>query len=302
MNAKKIFAECREAFTSYRESITEALRNYKSGLAEAKEAAAQYKDETAELARRKGRLLSEARSKIATADKVFSDRLTVRIVPLLREALSEYVTAKPSAQVLDTLRVYREFGLEMSRTEIDSLLVAADGNFTALRALASVAKDSGFTVSVPTVEGFAGDIAAIDKLARTPVQWAPSSYLDAAVDVFGDKPIFRADGSIAGYAGPHNAVSVMLASDGLNQFVNGFDALENRWCSNFIPAVSEFATTEDSNGKEITPEQQRAEAVQTAADNIPVVEDSGNVEQAAALGRIKAEEEKNAAAVLGRYI
>lgn len=261
---KTIFGNIYNEFSRYQASVSATLSRYECDMETAKREAAKYKDESGELNARKSRLVSAARAEIRDADKNLHDTVTNDYVPKLRQELSRYVCGTVSRDFATTLRDYMDFNLTLTRPELDALLLQADGSYTGLRMLASVAEKSGFKVSTPRMDDYEAEISQIENAVRTPLLWAPNDHLSAAVDVLDDVPIRRADGTVAGSQGRPTSTTVLMSAYTLNTVYKSLLETGEKWAASFVPEITAFVPEKDDTGETISPEQQHAEAVQEA--------------------------------------
>ena len=266
---KKVFSDIHGEFTSYQTVVASALSVYRRDLESAKRTAAQFKDEAGELSRRKEGLIAAARSKVSEADKALHDAVTMIYLPKLREALSDYVCKRADRGYMDALRDARDFDLSLSRAELAGYILGADNNYTALRALQAVAQRNGYRLTVPSADDYQGDIDRIERAVRVPVMYAPHDYLHEALDVLPDRPVFRADGSYYTTGRP-DSVYLVLRKQEFESAMNAVTEAGTRWSVDFVPEITAFEPVKTDDGGEITPEQQRAEAVKDAALRVGV--------------------------------
>ena len=266
---QKVFNDIHNEFTRYQAAVAATLSTYRRDLEAAKRTAAQYKDEAGELSRRKAGLITTARSKIGEADKALHDAVTMIYLPKLREALSDYVCKRADRGYMDALRDVCDFDLSLSRAELAGYILGADGNYTALRALQAVAKRSGYRLTVPSADSYQGDIDRIGRAVRVPVMYAPHDYLHEALEVLPDRPVFRADGSYYTTGRPDSVYLIMRKQE-FESAMNTVSEAGERWSVDFVPEITAFEPVKTDDGEEITPEQQRAEAVKDAAQRVGV--------------------------------
>lgn len=268
-NIQKVFGDIHGEFARYQAAVASALSAYRRDLEAAKRTAAQYKDEAGELSRRKAGLITTARSKIGEADKALHDAVTMIYLPKLREALSDYVCKRADRGYMDALRDVWDFDLSLSRAELTGYILGADNNYTALRALQAVAKRSGYRLTVPSADDYQGDIDRIERAVRVPLMYAPYDYQHEALDVLPDRPVFRADGSYYTTGRP-DSVYLVLRKQEFESAMNAVTEAGTRWSVDFVPEITAFEPVKTDDGGEITPEQQRAEAVKDAAQRVGV--------------------------------
>lgn len=266
---KKVFSDLHGELTRYQAAVASALSVYRRDMEAAKKESSQYKDEAGELSRRKDKLIATARSKISEADKTLHDAVTALYLPKLREALSDYVCKRADRGYMDSLRDVWDFELTLNRGELDGYILGAAGNYTALRALQAVAKRSGYRLTVPSVDTYQKDIDTIGRAVRTPVMYSPHDYLHEALDVLPDRPVFRADGSYYTTGRPDSVYLIMRKQE-FESAMNAVTEAGTRWGVDFVPEITAFEPVKTDDGGEITPEQQRAEAVKDAAQRVSV--------------------------------
>lgn len=299
-NIQKVFDDIHGEFTSYQSAVASALSAYRRDLEAAKRTAAQYKDEAGELSRRKEGLIAAARSKISEADKGLHDAVTMIYLPKLREALSDYVCKRGDRGFMDSLRDVWDFDLSLSRAELAGYILGADGNYTALRALQAVAQRNGYRLTVPSADDYQGDIDRIERAVRVPVMYAPHDYLHEALDVLPDRPVFRADGSYYTTGRP-DSVYLVLRKQEFESAMNAVTEAGTRWSVDFVPEITAFEPVKTDDGGEITPEQQRGEAVKDAAQRVGV-RDTTAEQTAQRITQEQAEADRRAAEGLKHYL
>lgn len=298
MDVKKIFDDCSRALESYKSAVNSVLADYRVGVERATSEAAAFKNEQAELSKRKATLINTARSEIRRADSELHDRVMQQI-PKLREALSAYITAKPDPNFMEMLRDVKTFHLTLSRSELEALVPSAEGNYTALRALQSVANDNGYTMTAPDIAAFLDDVKALERAARVPVMYA-GDYVSEAAEVLDDRPVFRDDGSIAYTTGRPDALYLIMRGQELDGLTDSLAEVADRWSGSFVPQLSELEPIELDDGDVVTPEQQREAAISAASERVSV-DDSADTERAAAMGAERAEADRRAMETLQRY-
>lgn len=298
MDVKRIFEDCSKALESYKSAVNSALADYHGGSERAVNEASAFKDERAELAKRKTALLNTARAEIRRADAELHNRVSGQI-PKLREALSAYITAKPDPNFMEMLRDVKTFRLTLSRSELEALIPSAEGNFTALKALQSVANDNGYTLTAPDIAAFLYDVKALERAVRVPVMYA-GEYVSEAAEVLDDRPVFRGDGSVAYSTGRPDALYLIMRGQELDGLTDSLAEVADRWSGSFVPQLSDLEPIQLDDGDVVTPEQQREAAISTASERISV-DDSADTERAAAMGAERAEADRKAMETLQRY-
>ena len=297
---QKVFNDIHNEFTRYQAAVAATLSTYRRDLEAAKRTAAQYKDEAGELSRRKEGLIAAARSKVSEADNALHDAVMMIYLPKLREALSDYVCKRADRGYMDSLRDVWDFDLSMSRAELSGYILGADGNYTALRALQAVAKRSGYRLTVPSADDYQGDIDRIERAVRVPVMYAPYDYQHEALEVLPDRPVFRANGSYYTTGRPDSVYLIMRKQE-FESAMNAVTEAGTRWSVDFVPEITAFEPVKTDDGGEITPEQQRAEAVKDAAQRVGV-RDTTAEQMAQRITQEQAEADRRAVEGLKHYL
>ena len=248
--------------------IAGALSYYRQGMERIRSSAAAYKDEDAYIRDNGAALAADTRQKIAESEKGFSDFILNVTVPALREALVDHMTQQPDNAFMQTLTYYQQFNVKLSRDEVKALAYDAAGNSLALRCLSSIAEKSGINVSFPPVKEYSGIIDRLEKMAQPPLMFCPSDFLHEGIEVFPDRPLRRADGSIYGNAGRPDSVYLLMQQQSMEATMRAADEAGETWSKAVVPEISEYQTYKDDDGNEVTPAQQRAADKLTAAQQV----------------------------------
>lgn len=265
MNVKSILDGIMSDIEQHNSTATAAYEDYRRGVATAKQEAAAYKDEAQELAKRKAPLIATTRHRLKAIDERRAGGVSAA-VSKLKKALSDYLTAPANPALLEQLRAFTDFNVKMSRAELESFILQAADNYTALRCIQTVAANSGFTVTIP--EGFEEDLATIAKLGRVPSMWCPAEYLSEGMEVLPDIPHFADDGSVAYTSNRPDSIYLLIQSGAFNAARRELANISEKWGTAFVPSISELKPVRDPETQEIisTPEQQHAQAVEAAAE------------------------------------
>lgn len=274
--------------------IAGALSFYRSGMERIRSSAAAYKDEDAYIRDNGAALAADTRQKIAESEKGFSDFILNVTVPALREALVDHMTQQPDNAFMQTLTYYQQFNVKLSRDEVKALAYDAAGNSLALRCLSSIAEKSGINVSFPTVKEYSGIIDRLEKMAQPPLMFCPPDFLHEGIEVFPDRPLRRADGSIYGNAGRPDSVYLLMQQQSMEATMKAADEAGETWSKAVVPEISEYEIIKTEDGEEVSRETQRATDKLTAAQQVNA-EDTTTQQIAAAVTAEQKEAEDRAA-------
>lgn len=278
---KRIFDKATSAWDSFKEKEGTALSYYKSELGKVKAAASAYKDEQSYIRQHQEKLIKDARAQINEAEEMFCAVIHDEVVPALRAELAAHITAQPKADFMRTLSYYQQFGIPVDEQEVKLLAYDCEGNFLAVRALASVAQKSGISVKFPTIREYSGIIDRLEKMAKPPLMYCPFDYLTEGVDVLPDTPLRRADGSVYGTNGKPTSTGLIISTQGMEATMKAVAEAGDTWSAAVVPEIGAYTDEKDEDGEVVsTAAQQRAEDKLESAKQIQT--DSG---EAVALAR-----------------
>lgn len=278
--------------------VKSTFSHYKAAKDDAKSRASQFKDEKGEYLRLMQQPTAEARDELKKADEEFSDTIKNTVVPRLREILADHVTAQPPADFMNTLRVYREFGLKPSKMELQTLLHASEGSFMGLRALQTVARENGFDIRFDNVTEYTKDIEHLEHLARIPTCYGPLEYSQEADELFPERPVFRPDGTVA-YNAPVSAVSSIITAQEYSGGWKKIQEAQERWSTAIVPTIEQYKAKESEDGETISPYEQREADIDAAARVADVDNDPALIGKK--LGEMRANQAKESARILSHY-
>lgn len=284
----------------YSATVESVLSTYRRECATAAQTASRYKDEASELQRLKADSISKARAALQTADKELCDDINYYHLPKLREALADHITERADNAFMSTLRAYRDFGIKLSRAELDGLVVGTQGNFMALRCLQAVAQDSGFTLTFPGVDNYQKDIATIARLAyEPPVEYAPLDYVSELKEIVPQSPIRRQDGSIA-YTVDSNITHLILRSQEFSSAWKNMGAISDRWSAAIVPSIDELKPERTEDGEIVSIEEQHEKNIADAASQVDV-DNNDAVVAAQKIGEQRAAEAAQSKSIIASY-
>lgn len=273
--------------------IAGALSSYRSGMERIRSGAAAYKDEDTYISEHRAALVSDTRRKIDAAEKSFCDVISGEVVPALRAELVDHMTQQPDKGFMQTLTYYQQFGVKLDAAEVKALAYDAAGNSLALRCLSSIAEKSGIKVSFPTTAEYSGIIDRLEKM-QPPLMYCPNEFLHEGVEVMGNKPLRRADGTKYGEAGPVDSLYLIMTTQSVESTMKAADEAGETWSKAVVPEISEYEIIKTEDGEEVSRETQRATDKLTAAQQVNA-EDTTTQQIAAAVTTEQKEADARAA-------
>lgn len=255
---KKTFEYLQDHFAKHRATLTTI---YSEHRAKRKQIADTYKPEAAE--EQLQRLIESSRARVAEADDRLSLALGV-VADKMRSRLNQYATAPVNHDLLDNLRALQDFGIKMSRAELNAYIKQAAGNLTALRCLAAIAEKSGMHLSFCGVDDLQKDIDLLERMSRVPMMTAPldADLLHEALEVLPDCPVYAPDGHLMYTAGRPTSQQVVTTATYMENVENKhLPAMIERWTHSIIPSVDEITArmVEENDGEQ---DDAHAEAAQ----------------------------------------
>lgn len=296
---KFVFDEIKKAVEDYRNSVNQAYAKYRNSIQRARGmySEAYFKNEREKLQQAARAELSSAYYALTSAYREFGRKE-------LCACMAEYATKPPKPALLDTLRLYHEFGLEMSRPELDALLHDAVDSYIGMRALAKVAEGSNFRLTAPDLSVWEKDIERLDRTIESAERYVPQGFSEEAEEI-GTRHYTQASNVVRASYYTSSTVGRLMVSEELKNFGKHLDEMFERWTAAFIPAVT-VETKKGMTREEIkdvleAKEQEHEDAV-TAASSAVSVEDTSNVKLAANMGKQRAEADRQADAVIRSYM
>ena len=173
-------------------------------------------------------------------------------VDLMRETLACWVSEPGDPAFLAQISAYKDFGLTLSKTELEALVEGAAGNYVALRCLDTLAHKSGFRVNIPSVNDFGRDLDQIRMDFWNLRLYGP----------VGDGDVLDLLPDVVSYSGMQMGAPTVTQATMAWQAARNLDAhleeIKGRWANSVQPMVT---VTEDVYGADQQDTQEEAERV-----------------------------------------
>lgn len=172
----------------------------------------------------------------------------------MKKSLKDYLAAPMNDNFVTKLKVYADFGIKMTRTELESLLAQNENNPVGLRALDHVLKTthSTWTLNFRDLGDLEDDIVKVERIAAT-MMYTPLEDHLAACEIYKGTPMLRVrdDGSTYNN-GTHDSVSILMESSSVTSFYDSIEQMEKAWIADVTtPDISRASKTEADNRNEI---------------------------------------------------
>lgn len=222
-------------------------------------------------------------------------------VDLMRDALAAWVSEPEDPAFLAQISAYKDFGLTLSKTELEALVAGAAGNYVCLRCLDKLAQKSGFKVSVPSVDDFGRDLEQIKRGFWGLRMYAPMGGGDAT-ELLPDMVTYNGL-----QMGRPTVGNVTLAWQGARNLDKRLEEIKGRWANSVQPMVT---VTEDVYGADQQDTQEEADRIKaekeetrTTSENVTVESsDTDGVELARKMGQEIAQGQAKVVKGLANYM
>ena len=287
-------------------AVAAAIKRHRS---EVESAMRDYRDSTANLAATYSAALVEqkiseakqsAQTQIKRADLNMSAEIK-RYTSVLRDSLHEITSAPIPEDFERSMRIYKDFGLKMTKSEVEGFAGSVYENYPAVRVLAAVAAGSGFKVSMPSVAQMEKDIRSIERVAFIPRLYTPDGFVKEALTLYPDTPVFRDDGSVAYNRGKPDSITLTMFSAGERSLEKTIDVeMLSRW--ERVQPVVEQVNVKDYLTKEAATEAQEEVNKLTRKVHVDAMEiEVSNDEYHAIEAAQRAKSERESRDILNRY-
>lgn len=284
----------------YDGEVTALLSTYRHKLNDIKAAANQYKDANGHINSEQKTLISKTRPRLDAAGKLFMDTVTTELEPL-RNDIYKHIAEPVRPEQINNIRVYADFNIKPTIDEIRTMLKATNNNYTALRAVQTVADRYGYRVDVPSTDALERAFKAVSRAMQPPIMLAEQEYFPEARDTFADVPYRTIDGVTAYSTGRPDTITLIREAATHKKAQEALDEINRLWCERITPSVEAFVSVKDEEGNTVTAEQQQADAVEHIIDGIETTAEDSAAYMAKQTAAEQAEANRYASEVLKQY-
>lgn len=246
---RSIFKGMKKALEDHMNAVKGILAQYTKESNAAKEEARKFKAEDEYYAEKQKIAADKARS--ALNREYASIRQSLKVdASNMKKSLKDYLAAPMNPDFVTKLKLYADFGIKLTRTELEGLLAANENNPVGLRALKHVleATHSPWKLNYRDLGSLEDDVERVERIAGTMMYTPVEDHL-AACDVFKGTPILRMrdDGSVY-ENGTHDSVSILMESGTVTAFYDNIEEMEKAWIADVTtPDISRASKTEADN-------------------------------------------------------
>ena len=250
---RSIFRGMKKALEDHMNAVKGILATYTKEANAAREEARKFKAEDEYYAEKQKIAADKARS--ALNREYDSIRKSLKAdASNMKKSLKDYLAAPMNPDFVTKLKVYSDFGIKLTRTELESLLAINENNPVGLRALNHVleATHTPWKLNYRDLGSLEDDIVKVERIAAT-MMYTPIEDHLAACDIFKGTPLLRMRDDGSTYSnGTHDSVSILMESSSVTSFYESIDEMEKAWIADVTtPDISKASKTEADNLNEI---------------------------------------------------
>lgn len=172
----------------------------------------------------------------------------------MREALAMWATETPNKDVMEQLRAYKDFGVKIGEAEINALLERAAGNYITMCCIDSVARKSGYRVTLTPFDEFKKDVDELESGFNNMQYFVPDGFDDYLTHLLPDRTMVN--GVPQGYV---TSINVAISNGLTRKLSEKLKKVLGRWDLAVLPEVSK--ALEDEEKKEEQKEQETEQRV-----------------------------------------
>lgn len=304
-----IFSTLRKDIKEHMENVAGVYAAYTQDANNAAEYSSQFKDEKNVLSKRLENISSNSRNILDDEYKTFHGYMKGNLSSM-EKSLQTYLSEPLNDNFLSKLRLYSDFGVPMSRTEVITLLKLNGSNPFGLKTLAAVMKQTNtpYTLKYRNVEALEDDLQLIRQL--TTVRYTPEAYHMVAINLMSDTSVtyLRDDGSSYQTGTKYTGQQILMDRSTLLQALNMLDRIEQAWTADITTPAIERASADQLKHMEEVNERMRAEGVSeeymddtSIPESTTRIEKDQTIENGKSQGRQSAEGQAKYDQVMSKY-
>lgn len=244
---RSIFKGMKTALEKHMEAVKGILAQYTKETNAAKEEARKFKAEDEYYKEKQKIAADKARSALEREYKDIRASLKTDAFNM-KKSLQVYLAEPLNDNFVSKLKLYSDFGIKLTRTEVDSLLAQNENNPVGLRAMSHVLKatNTPWKVNFRDLGSLEEDIMKIERMAAT-AMYTPMEMHHEACEIFKDTKVMhlRDDGSTYEGGATHDSVSILMGSNTFTGFYEGIDAMSQAWLVDVTTPSIERASNEE---------------------------------------------------------
>lgn len=214
--ATELFDQIKSELEKRNQTIREVLETYRHENERIKRL---YRDEIAE--QKRAELVSQSRVKIEEAHEVAQKRANT-LREELYAVLENHLRDVPNEALMTQLRTVREFGVQLTESELRAFADGMCGNTLGLRCVQAVADTSGYRMTFPVPSDWERDLAMIEQVFQYST-WAPDGLVSEALEVLPNATYRGVD------QGRPTVIGITVAQATAARAVKELDEAVKRW-------------------------------------------------------------------------
>jgi len=250
---RSIFKSMKTALENHMATVKGILAEYVQETTKEKEVSKKFVDADGYYKEKQTAAINKARSALEREYKDIRASLKAD-AGSMKKSLETYLAEPVNTNFLTKLKMYNDFGIPMTRTEINTLLKLNENNPVGLRALAHVveATHTPWKVNYRDLGSLEEDIWKIERIAGTMMYTPVEDHL-AACEVLKGTPILRMRDDGSTYSnGTHDSVSILMESGSVTGFYDSIEEMEKAWIADVTtPSIDRASREEAKNLNDI---------------------------------------------------
>lgn len=299
----KCFLNIRQAGESFLQAVNGALRTYRAEKQKIVERSRQFKNEAEYIGNCLPELKEKALGSIRAAQTEFSRAIRAEL-PILRGQLERFLDEPANPEALSRIRTANEFGVPLSKTEIESFLRLNGGNLLGLRVLKSVLERTGskYAITFRDIDEYEADLSELTRLAANPLGY-DVEYHPEAVEVLRDEPEekSRPDGTVYLTGARYDSTGLLITRGGFEVSMDHLSQMAEVWSADIttptIMTASEALRREQEERNRALQEQgvdeEHLEPTVPEGKSSVALDDAEDLQLAKQLGREKSQRAKS---------
>lgn len=235
----------------YRREIERALKKYRADKARIAET---YRENVAVEKLASARMT--AHSDIYAADRMLAEDIKLELADA-RRALNFAIMPDEKNSAIRTIRMYQEFGVTPTESELRAIAREARGDVFALRALSKWVESHNYQVSAPSADSYERELQDMERyFSRPPFLYAPFEYVSELEEVAPNKAMYREDGTVYMDGGKPDMTDILTCSAYFGTVCKNVTRAISEWGNTFIPEIKKIDPAEHTTQQEAADAQE----------------------------------------------
>lgn len=258
---RTIFKSMKTAIETCMETTKNIFAEYKAEMNKEKAVSKKFVDADGYYAEKQQIAAEKARNKLISANKELRTSLAAD-AHSMKKSMETYLAEPMNSNFVTKLKVYADFNIPMTRTEINSLLALNAKNPVGLRALKHVIErtHTPWELKFQDIGALEEDVWKVERLSKHAL-YTPLEYGVEAMEIFkGERMIsVREDGSTYEDGRTYDSISLMIERQTVSIFLDDIEKMEKVWIADIdTPDISRASKQEAKYQNEVNDDLRKA--------------------------------------------